>query len=124
MRQMTLKFNTYVKSVNIINNGAEKIIFNVIIWSFGILALFYVVFLGNMVKNIVERKSLETNALTLSSEVRDLELTYLSMSNNVDLAFSYSKGFKEIQATFATHKSLGLISNSGLDNVKTAKNDL
>lgn len=66
----------------------------------------YVLFLGNMIDNIMERKNLEALAYTLSSEVRDLELTYLSMSSNVDLDLSHSLGFKEIQTTFATHKSL------------------
>jgi hypothetical protein len=103
-------------------NNIEKFIFNIIIWSFAILVLSYIVFLGTMVKNIVERKSLEANARVLESEVRDLELSYLSMSNNIDLNLSYSMGFKEVQATFATRKALGLGSSSG--SLKVAQNDL
>ena len=119
MRQISLKFNMLVKSVSIINN-IEKLIFNTIIWSFGALVLLYLIFLGNMVKNIVERKSLEANAHVLGSEVIELELTYLSMSNDIDLNLSYSMGFKETQATFATRKTLGFRS---ITDSKVSQND-
>ena len=125
MRTMSLKLNTYVKSVGVINNNLEKFFLDIIFWSFGVLALLYVVFLGNMVKNIVERRSLEVDTRSLSTEVRDLELTYLSMSNNIDLNLSHSLGFKEAQTTFASRKSLGLIpQNEPFGNIKIAQNEL
>ena len=125
MKQISLKFNTHIRNTNIINHDIEKIIFRFIFWSFGALALLYVLFLGNMVKDIIERRSLELNARVLLSEVRDLELAYLSMSNSIDLNLSYSLGFKETQATFATRKALGLLSaNESFDSVKIAPNDL
>ena len=96
----------YIKRVNVINNNIEKLILYIIFCSFGALALLYVLFLGNMVGNIIERRSLEANARALSNEVKDLELTYLSMSNNVDLAFSHSMGFQETKITFVTRKPL------------------
>lgn len=88
----------------------------IMLWSFGVLALWYVFLLGNMVMNIVERRSLEKETFSLSNEVRDMELVYLSMSNNIDLAFSHSIGFKETAAKFATRKSLG--------SIKIAKNEI
>ena len=97
----------YVKSVNVIINNIEKLAFNLIIGSFGALTILYVFFLGNMVMNIVERRGLETDMRLLSSEVRNLELSYLSLSNHLDLPLSYSLGFKETKASFATRKSLG-----------------
>lgn len=125
MRQISLKLNTYVRSINIINNNIEKLILNVIFLSFGALAFFYVLLLGNMVKNIVERQNLEVQARSLSSEVRNLEVTYLSMSNDIDLNFSHSLGFKETQATFVTRKALGLNSTGGsFGSIKIVKNDL
>lgn len=108
MRTMTLKLNTYVKSVSLINNNIEKLVLNFIIWSFGVLAFLYIFFLGNMVSNIVERRSLEKEALALSAEVSGMELTYLSIWNNVDFNFSRSLGFGEAKAVFATRKSIGL----------------
>ena len=125
MRQINSKLNLYMKSVSIINNNIEKIILNFIIWSFGLLALVYILLLGNMVKNIIERQGFEAQARSFSNEVRNLEVTYLSMSNNVDLVSAYSMGFKETKATFATRKALGLnISGEPFGSVKIAQNDL
>lgn len=107
MKAISSKLNMYVRSTGVINNDIEKTALNLILGSFGALALLYVFFLGNMVMNIVERKGLEAEARLLSSEVRNLELTYLSMSNQVDLSLSYSLGFKDIKANFAARKSLG-----------------
>lgn len=125
MRQISSKLNIYLKSVGVINNNIEKFILNIILLSFGALAFAYILFLGNMVTNIIERRGLEVNIRTLSSEVRDLELTYLSMSNNIDLSLSHSLGFKEAKTTFATRKSLGLrFPNESFGNIKIAPNDL
>jgi hypothetical protein len=125
MKQMSLKLNMYVRSINVINNNFEKFILNTIFYFFGILMLFYILILGNMVKNIVERQGLEASLRSLSTEVQGLEVAYLSMSNNIDLALSHSLGFKETQATFATRKALGFLSTSKpASSVKTVSNDL
>ena len=122
---MSLKLKIYAGSVNVLNNNTEKILFRIIIMSFFALALFYVLFLGNMMMNIMERRSLESDLRVLGSEVRDLELTYLSISNDIDLAFSYSLGFKETKANFTTRKVLGYVPIRDLSsNVKIAQNDL
>jgi len=105
-----------------VNNGIEKILFNFILWSFGVLVFLYLVFLGNMVKNIIERRSFEAEIRSLSSEVSNLELSYLSLANKVDLTLSYSMGFKETKATFATRKALGFGLTSS--NIQIAQNDL
>lgn len=115
----------HIMGANIINNNLERFILNFILCSFGALALLYVFLLGNTVRDIVERRGLEINARTLSNEVRNLELTYLSMSNNIDLTLSYSMGFKETKPMFATRKSLGFRTlGVPLDSVKTLQNDL
>ena len=111
MRQASLKLKSYASNVNIIDNGnLQKRIFNSMLYTLGILALCYVFFLGSMVFNIVERKMLESQALTLSNEVSNLELEYFSVSQKVDLNMAYSLGFKETKAKFATRKDLGSIS--------------
>src|SRR3989338_672742 len=111
MRQMGLKLKMYANNINIINNNIEKFVLRIILWSFGALAVWYVLLLGNMVFNIVERRQLEADARTLSSEVGDLELVYLSLSSKIDLNFSYSMGFQEAKTKFATRKSLGSLGN-------------
>ena len=81
-----------------------------------------------MVLNIVERRSLETDARSLSNEVRSLEVIYLSLSNNIDLPLSHSLGFQETKATFATRKSLSSISlktsSTSTDSIKILQNDI
>ena len=74
-----------------------------------------------MVSNIIARKGYEMDARSLSSEVGELELSYLAKSNNVDLALSYSLGFKEAKATFATRKTVGFKADT---SVAVAKRDI
>ena len=84
MKQASLKLKSYVNNVNIIDNGnLQRRVLNTMILTLGVLALFYVFFLGNMVFNIVERKTLERHALTLSNEVGNLELEYFSVSQKL-----------------------------------------
>lgn len=106
---MSLQLKARIQNVNIMNNNIEvqKMILNTMLFVFGILALFYILILTNMVFDIVQRKAMEKEALTLSGEVGNLELSYLSTLNNIDLALSSSMGFKEVKATFATRKALG-----------------
>ncbi len=87
--------------------NVEKFILQSILATFGILAIVYMLVLGNMVLNIVERKALEKEALALSNEVGQMELDYLSLSQSIDVGMSSMMGFKEIKPTFATRKSLG-----------------
>jgi len=101
------------------NNNVEKLIFKMIFCSFVILSILYLVLLGNMVKNIVARQALEVNSRILSNEVQELETTYLSLSNNIDLPLSYSMGFKEVKPIFVTRQFLGVESGGIM-----AKNDL
>lgn len=108
---------SYATGVNIVNNNnIEKRALNILLLSLGALAFVYVLFLGNMVFNIVERKTLESNARVLSNEVGDLELQYLSLSNKIDLTLANSLGFKDTKIKFAVRKSLG--------SIKIAKNEI
>lgn len=112
-----------MRSLGVINNNIEKIALNFILWSFLALSIFYILFLGNMVSNIVERKSLEKEALALSNEVGSLELHYLSLWNDVDHPLSISLGFSETKAVFANRKSIGF-NASFPSETKMSKNDL
>ena len=109
MRQATLKLKMSIQNVNIMNNNieVEKIVLRSMLTIIAGLALLYVLILGNMVFNIVGRRALEKDVLALSNEVGSLELSYLSISNTVDLNLSSSMGFKQAHANFATRKSLG-----------------
>ncbi len=117
MKQANLKFKSYVNNVNIIDNSnLRKRILNTMLLILGILVFFYLYFLGNMVFNIVERKTLNVYAYTLSNDVGNLELKYLSMSQKVDLNLANSLGFRETKTKFATRKTLG--------SIKISKNEI
>lgn len=123
MKQATLRLNRYAQNlsnVRVVNNNNLQVrILHAMLFSMSALAILYVVILGNMVFNIIERRALEADARSLSNEVGDMELTYLTLSNKVDLALGHSLGFKEAKATFATRKAVGT-----LNGIKVANNDL
>jgi len=107
MKKTAIKMKSYAPKVNIVdNNNLQKKIFHILLLSIGTLALCYVVILGKMVFNIVERQSLGSEAKYLSNEVGDLELKYLATSNKIDVALSKEMGFQEIKTQFAARKSL------------------
>lgn len=127
MRQATLQLKTRIHNVNIMNNNIEieKNILYTMIFIFVALALFYVLILGNMVFSIVERRTLEKEILSLTNEVGDLEVSYLTVSNSVDMNLSSTMGFKETKAVFATRKSLGFnVSGDHFGNIKRALNEI
>ncbi len=110
MKQDSQKLKSYRGSVDIVNNGnLQSRLLRMILIFFGFLALVYLLILGNMVFNIVARKSLESEARVLSNQVGDLELNYLAISNKVDLILGYSLGFKETAVKYATRKAVGAI---------------
>lgn len=114
MKKTVKKIKTYTGNVNIVNNNnLERRILNTMILALGILALCYVIFLSNMIFNIVERKTLEADARNLSTEVGDLELQYLAASNKIDLSLASNMGFKETKQQFATRKHFGSLNIAG-----------
>ncbi len=108
MKQASLKLKNYASNVNIIDSGnLHKKILHIMFWALSILAFFYVLFLGNVVWSIVERKSFEKEAHALASEVGNLELQYLAVLKKVDFNLARSLGFKEVATTnFVTRKTL------------------
>ncbi len=89
----TLKINTKIQP-NIVNNqDLEKRVFKTLIGMFLVLFLAYIYFVGHTIFDIVARKSIDTEARNLTSNVSSLELEYFSLSNKIDLAYAKSSGF-------------------------------
>lgn len=117
MQEVKVKIKNYTESVAIVNHGNLRgRALQVILGSIGVLAFLYLVILGNMVYNIIERKSLEANARTLTNEVAELELSYMSLSSNIDLNYSYALGFKEL-----TNKEFAVRKTPGVANAKSVR---
>jgi hypothetical protein len=119
MRQASLKFKRYAQGVAVIQNDGASLVLRMLLGAFCFVALWYILILGNIVFNIVERKTVEGEIRTLSSEVNNLELEYLALSNNIDLDLSYKLGFREVKAGFATRKTF-----SSLGSLKLVQNDI
>lgn len=101
-------------SVKIYNNNIEisKVILRGMLGCLALLALTYVLLIGNMVWNIVARKNLEKELAALRSEVGSLELNYLATAEKINLELSRAMGYREARANFATKKSLGSLESS------------
>ncbi len=123
MKSASLKFKRYASQTRISRDSNLQVrILHSMMFALGMLAVFYVLVLGNMVFNIAERKALEIQARNISNEVGEMELTYLTMINKVDLGLAHSLQFKEAKATFATRKaSVGALQKSA---TALANNDL
>ena len=118
MKQISLKLKMYAHNVGVINNNAGALMLRGILFAFGGVALWYLLVLGNIVFNIVERKTAETASRALSSEVGGLELDYLALSSNIDMDLAHEMGFREVKAKFATRKSFGSL------GINLTKNDI
>ena len=111
MKEASIKLKRNIQNAKVMNSNTEagRTILNSMLIFLLILTFAYVLILGNMVFNIVQRKALEKESLSLANDVSQLELSYLSVSSSVDMNLSSSMGFKETKATFAIRKSLGSI---------------
>ncbi len=115
MNNINLKINKYGNNIAAIDSfNLNSRILKSIFYAFGALALVYVFILGNMVTNIIERRTLEIEARDLSNTISALELEYLEKGSAIDLDYSHSLGFQDTKVFYATRLNL--------DNVKLAKN--
>lgn len=116
MNKISVKINKYnPQSIAVDHGDLNARIFKYILYTFGVLSLLYVLILGNMILNIIERKSVEASAVNLTNEISELELAYLSKGASIDLEYAYSLGFKDTKAHYALRQNG--------DIVKLAKND-
>lgn len=115
-----------IQSVNITNNNREMsgVLLNSMLFVLVALAVWYVLVLGNMVFDIVARKALEKEMMALTNEVGQLELSYLTLAGNMDLAVAEEMGFKEIAGTFATRKSLSYNSKDETISLSFGNNEI
>lgn len=126
MKTIGIKMRTYASGAQIVNNNdIERRVLHSIAVAFALLALLYVVFLGNIIFNIIERRTIEADARNVGNEVMELEEKYLAMSSKLDINTAYAMGFSEAKATFATRQSttsLGM--NTGSTGKTLAKNEI
>ena len=84
---------------NIINNdNLERRAFYVLTGILGFLFIAYIFFLGSVTFNVVARKSLDSEVRETISAISTLELRYLALSNNINLAYANELGFSETKS--------------------------
>lgn len=109
-----IQLKIYNGSMALAHRGDKEGMLRTLLWSFGVLSVVYLLILGNVVWNIVERKGLESEARALANEVSDMELKYLSLSSSIGPELGRSLGFIETKNQyFATRQSLGTLSFLG-----------
>lgn len=109
MREASIKLYKGITNVSLTANNLDtnKAVLRAMLSALGILALSYALIIAFTVLNIVERKNLEKEMQALTTEVGELELEYLALTESIDQELSQAMGFKEVQASFATRRSLG-----------------
>jgi hypothetical protein len=124
MKQASIKVRNYKDAIDTIDSVMDlrsKVMYFIFV-SFGIFSFLYVLVLGNMVFNIIERKTVELDIRNLANEVGNLESDYIALTNSIDKNSSLISGFHEIKPVFATRTSLSFI--SGNTNTKLAANEI
>lgn len=85
------------------NIGIQKTLFRIMIIAIVSLAVVYIYLIGSITFNVVARKTLEGTIVGLTSEVKELEIQYLSDINKIDKDYAMSKGFVDVhQNIFAS----------------------
>lgn len=85
------------------NTNTQRIIFRVLVSGLIVLSIVYVYLIGSITFNVLARKSLQSTMHNLSTEVSNLELSYLQKANTIDKNYALSLGFVEMHNTiFAT----------------------
>ena len=88
------------------NTNTQRILFRVLVSSIIVLSVVYVYLIGSITFNVIARKSLENTARSLSSQISQLELNYLSDANKIDKNYATSLGYVDVNHNiFATRES-------------------
>jgi hypothetical protein len=116
MKEASIKVGNYVKKVETIDQAIDlrSKIFYFLMIGFGVFSLLYVLVLGNMVFNIIERKTVEVETRNALNEVADLEATYMTLVNNIDKNSPIALGLVEVKPTFAKRSNLVLVDQNAL----------
>ena len=82
------------------NINTQMVLFKVLIAGSIILCSVYVYLVTSITFNVIARKSLENNIVSLTSKVNQLDSTYLNNINSINKDYAISKGFVD------THQNL------------------
>lgn len=99
--------NKIITQLNNISHLDRKIF-----WGLFSCLLFFVISYAYLVNqtilNIVERENVEESIITLSSDISEMEFEYISLKNDINLAYAHSIGFVDVvNVKFASRRLAG-----------------
>lgn len=90
----------------------EKRLFKVLVSSFFLGGLVYIYSLGSVVFGVIERRNLEKEIASVSSEIGALEKDYLDKSSNISLETASMNGFVKAEKIFYESQEHVAINNT------------
>lgn len=75
------------------NINTQKALFHILIIASVLLFVSYLYLIGSITFNVIARKSLENNLISLNSRVNELDLIYLNNVNEIDKEYASTLGF-------------------------------
>jgi hypothetical protein len=89
---------------NIVQNiNTQKILFRLLLTCLIILFTVYIYIIGSITFNVIARKSLESTVASLTSNVNQMDLSYLNSVNKINKEYALSLGFVDVhQNIFAS----------------------
>ena len=88
------------------NMNTQKVLFRIMIISLVVLFTAYVYLIGSITFNVIARKSLESTIANLTTEVNELEISYLDGLNSIDKDYALSKGFVDVRRNIFASRSI------------------
>ena len=87
------------------NYDAQKVIFRWLVSLIIVLCILYAYLIASITFDVLARKSLETNAKELDSQVGQLELQSIALSQNVNSELGKTLGFVDAPAILFASRS-------------------
>lgn len=73
-----------------------------------VFAGFYIYFVNGAIINVVERQKIEKEIASINSRISDLESSYISLNNKINLEYAFSAGFVKVaKEKYVRRKTLG-----------------
>jgi len=88
------------------NMNTQKMLFRIMIISLVVLFTAYVYLIGSINFNVIARKSLESTIANLTTEVNELEISYLDGLNSLDKDYALSKGFVDVRQNIFASRNI------------------
>lgn len=76
----------------------ERTLVWALIWTCVIMCVLYIFFMNETVFNVAKRASFEQDIAARASEISDLEFSYITAQNDIDMNLAYQLGYKDVTA--------------------------